>query len=137
MDTDQAEELFAPLLAAPVVLFAAPIYFYHLPAQFKGLIDRSQRYYALREKGDPRVAALPRRPAHVVLAAGRPTGEKLFEGSLLTLKYFLHSFNRSLDGTLLFRGKDRPGDLAADPAACDDLRGLGERAWLEREQAAQ
>jgi multimeric flavodoxin WrbA len=133
---DQAEELLSPLLTASVVFFASPIFFYHLPAQLKGLIDRSQRYYAMRDKGDPRVATLPRRPAYAVLAAGRPTGDKLFEGSLLTLKYFLFSFNIHLAGTLLFRGKDQPGDLGADPAACDELRALGERGWLERGETA-
>ena len=38
---DQAEELFALFQAAPLVLLAAPIYFYPLPAFFKDFIDRS------------------------------------------------------------------------------------------------
>lgn len=129
---DQAEELFGLLLAAPFVLFAAPIFFYHLPAHFKALIDRSQSYYEKAMALDPAVTGLPRRTAYVALVAGRPTGERLFEGSLLTLKYFLVNFNFTLAEPLTFRGKDGPRDLADDEAASELLRERGAAAWRER-----
>ncbi|MEG6551969.1 flavodoxin family protein [Desulfocurvibacter africanus] len=135
-DRDQAEELFGLLLAAPFVLFASPIYFYHLPAHFKAFIDRSQSYY---EKGmalDPSITGLPRRTAHVILVAGRPTGERLFEGSLLTLKYFLVNFKYALSEPLTLRGKDGPDDLAADEAACALLRESGAAAWRSLDHPA-
>ena len=128
-DKDQAEELFGLLLAAPFILFASPIYFYHLPAHFKAFIDRSQSYYEKSMALDAAVTGLPRRAAHVVLIAGRPTGERLFEGSLLTLKYFLVNFNYVLAEPLTLRGKDGPSDLAADETACALLRERGAAAW--------
>jgi len=126
---DQAEELFGLMLAAPFVLFATPIFFYHLPAHFKALIDRSQSYYEKSMARDPSVTGLPWRTAHVALVAGRPTGERLFEGSLLTLKYFLVNFKLRLAEPLIFRGKDAPGDLVADEAARTMLRDKGMLAW--------
>lgn len=128
---DQAEELFGLLLAAPFVLFASPIFFYHLPAHFKAFIDRSQSYYEKAMARDPAVTGLPRRVAHTALVAGRPTGERLFEGSLLTLKYFLVNFSYELAEPLTFRGKDAPGDLAADKEAGALLRERGAAAWRE------
>ena len=125
---DEAESFFAALLTAPVVCFAAPIYFYHLPGFFKGLVDRAQRYFALAEAGSPLLAGLSPRPACVILQAGRPKGEKLFEGSLLTLKYFLKTFRMTLAEPLLLRGKDGPRDLADDPAALEAVREYGRQA---------
>ena len=51
---------------------------------------------------------------HVLLVAGRKQGERLFEGALLTLKYFLWPFHRHPVEPCLLRGLDAPGDLAAD-----------------------
>lgn len=116
---DQTTLLFAPLLTAPAVCFAAPIYFYHLPSGFKAFIDRAQSYYARRERRDPAMLALPPRKAYVVLVAGRAKGERLFEGALRTLKYFLEPFNITLADPCLLRGVDQPGDLAR--LAADDV----------------
>ncbi len=148
-DQDQAEELFALLRQAPAVFFASPIYFYHLPSRLKAWIDRGQRFWAMRQDQDravPPAAAHPAdhpslgeaplptprpapRLAHVALFAGRPRGEKLFEGALVTLKFFLSNFGIGLAEPLLFRGKDGPGDLAGDAAAEGALEELGRRGW--------
>ncbi|GAB7080987.1 flavodoxin family protein [Megalodesulfovibrio paquesii] len=109
---DQSALLFAPLLQARAVCFAAPIYFYHLPSGFKALIDRAQSFYARKEHQDPAMLALPPRKAYVILVAGRAKGERLFEGSLLTLKYFLKPFNITLAEPCLLRGVDQPGDVS-------------------------
>nr|WP_300162349.1 NAD(P)H-dependent oxidoreductase [Solidesulfovibrio sp.] len=116
-DGDAAEALFDLIEAAPVAAFAAPIYFYHLPAVFKGFIDRAQRRYAARLAVAARAPSSPARPAHALLVAGRRRGERLFDGSLLTLKYFLWPLSRELAEPCLLRGMDAPGDLAADGAA--------------------
>ncbi|MEA5088902.1 NAD(P)H-dependent oxidoreductase [Solidesulfovibrio sp.] len=127
-DDDAAEALFDLIKAAPVVAFAAPIYFYHVPALFKAFIDRAQRRYAARLASAPRAVAPAALPAHVLLVAGRQRGEKLFEGALLTLKYFLWPLSRELAAPCLLRGMDAPGDLAADAAALADVAALGRAA---------
>ena len=127
--TDQAETLFSWIMAAPLVLFSAPIYFYHLPAGFKAFIDRAQRFYAARLAGDAALLALPKRKALVCLVAGRPRGEKLFEGSLLTLRYFLWPFNVTLAQPLCLPGLDAPADLRAAPETEARVVEYAERAW--------
>lgn len=127
---DDAEALFAAILDASVLVFAAPIFFYHLPAQLKGLIDRAQRYYARRVAREAAGWVAPaERPAEVVLVSGRREGKQLFAGALLTFTYFLWPFAVRLgDDPCLLRGYDAPGDLAADARALADLAARGARA---------
>ncbi|WP_235185416.1 flavodoxin family protein [Desulfonatronum thiodismutans] len=126
---DQSSPLFQALLAAPMLFIAAPIYFYHLPSQFKAWIDRSQSYYLRWERGDPLLKKLPSRPAVVNLVAGRRQGERLFEGALLTLKYFLTTFNFTIQEHHAFRGIDASEDLRMHPQAGEELVAAGREAW--------
>ncbi len=121
-ELDHAEMLFERFLAAPAVVLASPIYFYHLPSMLKTLIDRGQRFWAAREKGDPAILQLPRRPAWAVLAAARPCGERLFDGALLTLKRFLFYFNIEMQEPLTLRGLDGPEEFEASRQAQDKVR---------------
>ncbi|WP_428560811.1 MAG: flavodoxin family protein [Solidesulfovibrio sp. DCME] len=123
-DGDAAEALFDAIAAASIAAFAAPIYFYHLPALFKAFIDRAQRRYAVAGEGVPVAPG----PAHALLVAGRPRGERLFEGALLTLKYFLRPLGRALGPSWLGRGLDAPGDLAGDAAALAAIAALAGEA---------
>jgi len=127
---DQTEELFAILMAAPVVMFASPIYFYGLPSLCKTWVDRSQRFWEARRKGDPWVLALKDRPAYACLVAGQPSGQKLFDGARLTLKYFLVNFGFTLAEPLGLRGLDAAGDLASQPLTAGQVRELGRGAGL-------
>ena len=138
---DDAEILFRQLEEAPLVCLIAPIFFYHLPAQLKCLIDRAQRYWVRRQRqlnNAPDWQAPPSRPALVGLVAARTRGEKLFEGSMLTLKYFFDLFDlRVADGCQLM-GYDQPDDLANDGVACMRLYEMGVKAAaLVAEQSGQ
>lgn len=126
---DQSDELFRILLAAPLLFLSSPIYFYHLPSQFKCWIDRSQSYYLRRESGDPLLDVLPARTAVIALLAGRHRGERLFEGALLTLKYFLRTFNFTLGDHFPLRDMDAAGDLQTDQQARKVLITAGAAAW--------
>jgi len=126
---DQSGPLYQVLLSAPLVVFCSPIFFYHLPSGFKALIDRSQSYYMRLQNGDPELTELPRRPACACLVAGRPTGEKLFDGALLTLKYFMEPFRRDMLEPMTLRGVDAPDDLAGAEGMEARLRDYGGQIW--------
>jgi len=125
---DQTEELFAVLMRAPVVVFASPIYFYGVPSLCKTWVDRSQRFWEARRKGDPWVLALKERPAYACFVAGQPAGQKLFDGARLTLKYFLVNLGLTLGEPLGLRGLDGRGDLAANAEASERALELGREA---------
>lgn len=126
---DQSAPLFQALLSAPCIFISAPVYFYHLPAQFKAWIDRSQSYYLRREHNDPIMKALPSRPAVISLVAGRHHGKRLFEGALLTLQYFLSTFNFQIQESHTFRGIDAAEDLRSRSEAREALIKAGSQAW--------
>ncbi|EGB14670.1 iron-sulfur flavoprotein, putative [Pseudodesulfovibrio mercurii] len=127
--TDQAWDLFAPCLTARTILFASPIYFYHLPSRLKTWIDRGQQFWRARLDNEPWIADLPPRTAHAVLLAGQPTGEKLFDGARLTLKYFVHNFGMDLAAPLTLRGVDTRNDLRTKADFEARILALGRTAW--------
>jgi multimeric flavodoxin WrbA len=107
---DQCRYLLDKIQYSGLVCFCSPIFFYHLPAHFKGLIDRGQSLY---ERWLKTGAHGKKSRALCVLVAGRKIGQSLFTGSLLTLKYFFEPLNRELSH-LCLRGIDGKGDLALD-----------------------
>lgn len=125
---DSSAPLLRMLAKSVGLCIVAPIYFYHLPAALKALVDRTQPFWALREAGVTCYSGQPPRLCHVVLLAARPKGDKLFEGSLLTLKYALHPLNIRLAAPLLLHGLDAPSDLLERPEAMRSLVAYGEEA---------
>lgn len=125
---DDSATLLRALALAPLVCISAPVYFYHLPALLKGLLDRLQAFWALRENGIRLFG--PPRPCAVMLMGARPRGPKLFEGSLLSLRYALAQTGLEVGESLLLYGLDGPGDLAANARAREETRACARQAAL-------
>ncbi len=117
---DGSGPLLAALGSAPLFVLAAPVYFYHLPAQLKALIDRAQPLWTAREAGRPPVPGP--RPGGIILAAARSRGEKLFEGSLLTIRLWLDLYGIRPAPPLTLYGLDGPRALASDPGSTAAVR---------------
>ncbi|GAB6110929.1 flavodoxin family protein [Desulfomicrobium salsuginis] len=125
---DAADDLFTRLDQASGLVLTAPVYFYHLPSQAKAWIDRAQSRYLARQAGLAAAGAV--RPAYAVLVAGRPRGEKLFDGILPTLRYFLDVLDFRLEGTALLRGIDEAGEFSRCHEAMQAVRALaGRSGW--------
>ena len=122
---DDMDDIYPKLLEAVGVVVASPIFFYGLTAQVKALIDRSQalwaRWYVLGEKppGPSRKGAL--------IAVGATKGENLFNGSVLTTKYFFQAIGVQYADELLIRGVDQKGEIREHPTALRDAFELGVR----------
>lgn len=105
--------LCAPSPELPVSVIVSPIHFYHLPARLKALLDRSQYSWHLPPGEQPgRDAKLA-----VVLLAARRQGARLFEGSLLTLRYVASALGLELVEPLTLYGLDAPDALSRDGEA--------------------
>lgn len=108
---DDSAALLARLISAREICLVSPIYFYHLPAILKALIDRLQPFF-WSASGEAHTAARPApRLCRVILLAARSQGEQLFAGSLLTLRYALALLHIRLAEPLLLYGLDQPADL--------------------------
>ena len=115
---DDANKLLSIMQAADLVLLCAPIYFYALPGPCKTLIDRAQSFWEA-QKTNPKDTL---KPTTVLLTAGRSTGQELFRGSLLTLKYFFASLGREISETFNLSGLELRDDLLQNQKLCDQLR---------------
>lgn len=125
---DQAEQLFHMLMHAPALYMSAPIFFYHLPAHLKAFIDRGQSYWLRRMAEDAELASLPVRPAWLNLVAARPRGQKLFEGSIVSLRFFLHIFNFTLQEPETLLGYDEADAIRRDASIMAQTVDYGQRA---------
>jgi len=121
---DDMDALYPKLFSYDVVILASPIFFYALSAQAKALIDRCQALWA-------RINVLHQQPAPgrkgALIAVGATKGEKLFDGSILTAKYFFKAIGVSYAGELLVRGVDKRGEIKQHPTALVEAFELGKR----------
>jgi len=109
------------LLESKGLILASPIFFYSLSAQTKMLIDRCQslwmkKYYI--EKTD-RKNWIPKRKG-LFISLGATNGKKLFDGSLLTVRYFFDVLDMVLHKSLLYRGIDQEGEINNYPEHLDE-----------------
>lgn len=104
------------LLAADGLMIATPVFFYTVSAHLKLLMDRCQSLWVKKYWIDnvPFGRWTPKRKG-LVIAVGATQGKKLFDGLLLTMKYFFDVFDAELVEPLLFRGLDFEGDAVGHP----------------------
>lgn len=120
---DDMDQIYPRLLRAERLVIASPIFFYGLPAQLKALIDRCQALWYRRQLEGKFKEALPARAFLLLLGATR--GKKLFDGALLTLKYFLQALGGGVSGKLLYREIENKGDIRDHPTALEDAYQAG------------
>ncbi len=119
---DDMTGLYDRLLEARVLVVSSPVFFYGPSAQLKTMIDRCQalwaRKYVIKEPSRPRGRGY-------IISAGATRGSKLFDGLLLTVKYFFDVLDLELAGQLLVRGVDEAGDVDRRPEVMEEARALG------------
>ena len=122
---DDMQLLYEKLLEADHIIFASPIFFYGITSQAKAIVDRCQalwvRKHVLGMGGEDK-----RERTGVFISVGATRGEKLFDGAVLTVKYFFDAINVEYSGDLLVRGIDDRGQIAEHPTALADAFRLGQ-----------
>ncbi len=118
---DDFQQLYDLLLAADGLLLATPIFFYSVSAQVKIFIDRCQSLWVKKNwlESDTAKNARPLGKA-LLIAVGATRGQRLFDGTLLTMKYFLEVLDMELAKSLLYRGLDFEEDIKAHPEYLDE-----------------
>jgi len=62
----------------------------------------------------------------VFISVGATRGTKLFDGAVLTVKYFFDAIGVKYSGDLLVKGIDNKGEIGEHPAALEDAFRLGQ-----------
>jgi multimeric flavodoxin WrbA len=104
------------ILASRGMMIASPVFFYAVSSHVKMLMDRCQSLWVKKywiEKFRPTERSLKRKG--LLIAVGATKGKKLFDGILLTMKYFFDALDMELWDSLLFRDLDFEGDIMKYP----------------------
>jgi multimeric flavodoxin WrbA len=125
---DDMQKIYPKLLEADVVILASPIFFYGVTAWVKALIDRTQplwvRKYLLK---DPSLGKGGKRRKGFFISVGATKGPRVFDGAVLTVKYFFDVLNAEYMGELVFRGVEAKGDILKNPKALEQAFEAGRR----------
>jgi len=123
---DDFQTVREQLLTCSGVMLASPIFFYTVSAHTKILMDRCQSLWVKKywvEQVDRHERQITRKGLFISVGATR--GKKLFDGTLLTVKYFFDVLDAELWRSLLYRGLDLEGDILQHPDYLEEARQAG------------
>lgn len=124
IENDDMPSYVYPLLRrADVVVMATPVYFYTVPAVLKALIDRSQALWSRKYKFGLDDPARSHRKG-LMLAVGATRGQNLFNGMVLTAKYFFDAIGAEYMDMLGYRRVENVGDMEKQPGISGDITKL-------------
>jgi multimeric flavodoxin WrbA len=122
---DDMDDIYPKLLHADAVIVASPIFFYGLTGQLKAVIDRCQAIWTRRYVLKQDLPDSDRKG--VFIGVGATRGKKLFDGAILTVKYFFEAIGVKYVDELLVRGVDKRGEIKEHPTVLSDAFELGKR----------
>ncbi len=123
---DDFQILYDKLLACRALMLASPIFFYTVSAHTKLFMDRCQSLWVKKYWLDKVPFGSPQAKRRgLFIAAGATRGKKLFDGVLLTVKYFFDTLDMELWRSLLYRGLDFEGDVLQHPEYLEEARLAG------------
>jgi multimeric flavodoxin WrbA len=119
------------ILSARGLMLASPIFFYAVSAHVKILMDRCQSLWVKKYWVEP-VDAGPAQALRkgLFISVGATRGKKLFDGTLLSIRYFFDVLDMSLWKALLYRGLDFEDDVQQHPQYLQEAYDAG-RAFAE------
>jgi len=117
---DDFQRLYDLLDQCSALILASPVFFYAVSAHTKILMDRCQSFWVRKhwlQKDEPPLPA-PRPGLFLSVAASH--GAKLFEGPLLSVRYFFEAINVFPWKQLLYRGFDEAGAVRSRPEILEE-----------------
>jgi len=121
---DDMDIIIPKLLEADGIIVASPMFFYGITAQLKALIDRCQALWVRRNI----LKTIPDSSKKgAFIGVGATKGKQLFDGSILTVRYFFQAFGAEYVDELLVRGVDKRGEIKEHPDLLEEAFALGER----------
>ncbi len=113
---DDFQKIYDSLLECKGIILASPIFFYTVSAHTKILMDRCQSLWVKRywlDKVPFGTQDYPRKGLFISIGATR--GEKLFDGAVLTVRYFFDALGAELWRSLLYRGVNAAQGVSDHP----------------------
>ena len=123
---DDMQSVYPFFEEANVIFLASPIFFYGVTAQVKALIDRSQANWSKRmlEKSTMERKSYDSGRGYLI-AVGATRGENLFEGAILTARYFYDALDMTYEGGIFFRRLEKKTAVQEHPETLQEAFNLG------------
>ena len=123
---DDFQQVVDQILSAKGLILASPIFFYTVSAHTKILMDRCQSLWVKKYWIDkvPFGQWEPKRKG-LFISVGATKGKKLFNGVLLTVKYFFDVLDMELFRSLLYRGLEFEDDVLKYPEYLEEAYEAG------------
>ena len=131
---DDMQKIYPLLEESDVIVLASPIYFYNVSAYAKAMIDRCQAFWARRYVLKQKVGAGKDKRKGFFISTGGSRGKKLFDGAIMTMKYFYDALDVKYAGELVFRGIENIEDLKDHPTALKEAYEEGKAIVLENQE---
>ena len=123
---DEFHEVLDKVTSSDAIMLSSPIFFYTVSSHTKIFMDRCQsqwvRTYWLEKSHKP---DRPLGKKGLFISVGATHGKKLFDGALLTVRYFLNALDTELWKSLLYRGLDAESDILRHPEYLDEAYAAG------------
>jgi multimeric flavodoxin WrbA len=123
---DDFQRVYDSLVACNGIMLGSPMFFYTVSAHTKILMDRCQSLWVKKywiHKTPYGKKDYVRKGLFISVGATR--GKRLFDGALLSIRYFFDTFDAELWKSLLYRGLDFEGDVVKHPEYLDEAYASG------------
>ena len=123
---DDFHQVVERILSAKGIILASPVFFYTVSAHTKILMDRCQSLWVKKYWIDkvPFGQWTPKRKG-LFISVGATKGKKLFDGALLTVKYFFDVLDTELYRSLLYRRLEFEDDVLKHPEYLEEAYEAG------------
>jgi multimeric flavodoxin WrbA len=109
---DDFPEILEKVESSAGIMLASPIFFYTVSAHTKIFMDRCQSLWVRKYWIEKQTMGnAPELRKGLFISVGATHGKKLFDGAILTVKYFFDVLNAGLWKKLLYRGLDRKDEV--------------------------
>jgi len=123
---DDFQKVYDSILESRGLILASPIFFYAVSAHTKILMDRCQSLWVKTNwlEGRRDGQSSPQRKG-LFISVGATKGKKLFDGTLLTVRYYFEAIDCELWKSLLYRQLDFEGDVLKHPEYLEEAHQAG------------
>jgi len=123
---DEMQSVYPLLESADAIILASPIFFYGVPAQVKAIIDRGQALWRKRmlTKTKEQRKTYDSGKGYLI-AVGATSGKSLFDGTIMTVRYFYDALDMSYEGGMFIRKIDKKGAILEHPELLKEAYELG------------
>jgi multimeric flavodoxin WrbA len=128
---DDFQKIRDLILDAQGLILASPIFFYSVSAHTKILMDRFQSLWVKKywiENVPKNQESIQRKGLFITVGATK--GQKLFDGALLSIRYFFDTLDMELWKALMYRQLDFEGDVLKHPEYLQEAYAAG-KAFAE------